>query len=233
MAHASECPWQPRVGTHGSCVRSLYNREDFINRDFMCQDLPKRKSPRAFFHDYSGGGYFVTICTKNRIHYLGEIINGEMHLSEIGEFCASQLENIKRHYPYVEVPIFVVMPNHIHAIIYVNNTLDRTHEPCVPTSARRAPDSGRTHELALSGTEVPAPDSGRTHEPCVPTLRSLLSVIIGGIKRSVTLFSRKNNINFGWQPRYHDHIIRNDKDGNNISQYIENNVGTWQSDCFY
>ena len=73
----------------------------------------------------------------------------------------------------------------------------------------------------------------RTHEPCVPTERTALSVIIGGFKRAVTLYARRNNINFAWQPRYHDHIIRGINDFNKIGEYIRNNIGKWEEDCFY
>ena len=93
---------------------------------------PKRKSLRAKFHNYSNGDYFVTICTSNKEHYFGVINKGEMCLSMIGKYCKIQLDNITNHYPYASVPLYVIMPNHIHAIISIDSEL-RTHEPCVPT----------------------------------------------------------------------------------------------------
>lgn len=65
-----------------------------------------------------------------------------------------------------------------------------------------------------------------------PTVRTALSVVVGGLKRAVTLFARRNNIEFDWQSRYHDHIIRGANDGNRIAEYIENNVTRWDADCF-
>ena len=56
-----------------------------------------------------------------------------------------------------------------------------------------------------------------THEPCVPT-RSLLSRLVGGFKRSITLFARDKKLEFDWQSRYYDHIIRNVKDRNEIAK---------------
>ena len=156
---------------------------------------PQRKSPRADFHDYSGGDYFVTICTRDKRHFFGEIYGEEMKLTPIGVYCRQQIETLSNHYPHVEIPMYVVMSNHVHMVV------------CV--------------------------DGRRTHEPCVPTKRSALSVVIGGLKRSVTLYARKHNMEFGWQGRYHDHIIRNTRDGNNIAEYIDNNVVKWNSDCFY
>ena len=63
--------------------------------------------------------------------------------------------------------------------------------------------------------------------------RTTLSVVVGGFKRAITLFAKKNNITFAWQTRYHYHIIRNLHDQNIIADYIENNVARWASDCFY
>ncbi|MCH5226267.1 MAG: transposase [Muribaculaceae bacterium] len=160
-----------------------------------------RKSPRASFHDYSHGWFFITICTKAKAHYFGEIVNGNMVLSKIGEFTLQQLQNVSTHYPYAEIFEYVVMPNHIHFMIEIFPE-DSTQEP-------------------------------RTHEPYVPTERTALSVVIGGIKRAVTLFGRRNNIPFCWQPRYHDHIIRGINDFNKIGEYIRNNIGEWEQDCFY
>lgn len=178
-------------------------------------ELPTRKKNRAEFHDYSGGDYFVTICTQDKIQYFGKIIDGEMRLSEIGKYCHTQLDELRKHYPYCEVPLFIVMPNHIHAIISIVGT----HGSCV-----RKDDQNDTH-----GND----NTKRTHEPCVPTVRTALSVVIGGLKRAVTMYARRNNIEFGWQSRYHDHIIRGTRDGNKIAKYIENNVVRWAQDCFY
>ena len=66
-----------------------------------------------------------------------------------------------------------------------------------------------------------------THEPCVPT-NSLLSRVVAGLKRSVTIFANENRIEFGWQSRFYDHIIRDAKDRNEIANYIEDNITRWE-----
>lgn len=157
--------------------------------------LPQRKSPRANFHNYSGGTYFVTICTFEKKHHFGNIRNGEMKLSKIGDYCNIQLKEVNKHYNYASIPLYVVMPNHIHAIIHIKEPEDYDHNST--------------------------------------SKRSLLSIVVGGIKRAVTMYAKKNNYEFDWQDRYHDHIIRDHNDGNNIAQYIENNVLRWDSDCFF
>lgn len=152
-----------------------------------------RKSPRADFHDYCGGDYFITICIKLKKHYFGKISGQSIFLSKIGHYVATCIEEITEHFPYVEIPLYVVMPNHIHAIISVNK-----------------------HE----------------NEDMLPRYRTALSVVIGSFKQSVTMFARRNSIEFAWQSRYHDHIIRDMREGRYISDYIENNVARWEYDCF-
>jgi REP element-mobilizing transposase RayT len=72
---------------------------------------------RAKFDNYTEGDYFITICTEEKEHYFGEIREGEMRLTRIGEYTRRTLEELETHYDYVRVEIFVVMPNHIHAIL--------------------------------------------------------------------------------------------------------------------
>lgn len=64
--------------------------------------------------DYSWDGiYFITICTKGRKHYFGEIVDGKMNLSKIGIIADILWHEIKNHAKNVELGEFVVMPNHI------------------------------------------------------------------------------------------------------------------------
>jgi putative transposase len=71
--------------------------------------------------DYSwNAAYFVTICTDQRICFFGEIINGDMQLSEIGELANKFFAEIPEHFPNVHLNAYVVMPNHIHGIIIID-----------------------------------------------------------------------------------------------------------------
>lgn len=180
------------------------------------EKLPQRKSPRATFHDYSGGLYFITICTKNKIQYFGKIINGEIQYSTIGLKAKRDFETLPNKLQYCDIPLFVVMPNHIHAIIHI---FDVHH---LQTYERQT-----ISEEAI--TSLPEPDTPR----CVPTSRSTLSVIVGSLKSGVTRFANQHSIPFAWQSRYHDHIIRNQCEANTISEYIQHNVIHWEQDCFF
>ncbi len=82
------------------------------------------KSVRATWHDYGGGAYFITVCTKGKAHYLGEIVETghapSLQATPIGQFLCDNLQNISAHYPYAEIPLFVVMPNHWHAVVFID-----------------------------------------------------------------------------------------------------------------
>ena len=83
----------------------------------ITDNLPQRKSPRAKWIEYNEGMFFITICTHHKKHYFGEIIDEEMHFSKIGKTLNDELENTSLHHPHIEVPIFVVMPNHFHSLL--------------------------------------------------------------------------------------------------------------------
>lgn len=175
----------------------------------MSDENNTRKSPRALWIDYDMGLFFITICTKNRIHFFGKIHNGEMILSRIGEIVEYELSNPDKHHSDIDIPLFVVMPNHIHAIIEINT--NRTYD--IPAEQRNPNPALRAN-----------PDMARH----VPTL----SKYIASFKSAVTRQARLMDINFAWQSRYHDHLIRNNRDCKNISEYILNNPSMWDKDCF-
>ena len=91
-------------------------------------DYPKRKNIRLLGYDYSTpANYFLTIVVLNRKCLLGNISNGEMVLSEVGEMVRKTLKEVTNKYEDSEIPHYVIMPNHIHLIIQ-NTGGDRINE---------------------------------------------------------------------------------------------------------
>lgn len=85
-----------------------------------------RKNPRASWHNYQNGTFFITVCTKNKQHYFGSIYNEKMHLSQLGiklDEIISQTINIRKS-QHIEIPIYVIMPNHFHILITLNTDFD-------------------------------------------------------------------------------------------------------------
>ena len=192
--------------------------------DEKFQNRYRIPSARAQWHDYNGGAYFITICTAHRRHYFGFIENDQMHYSEIGQYAFDNLQNIQTHYPYAEIPLFQVMPNHLHAVVFIDGD--------IPVQTRRAtslPDD--TTQSVLTRRATSLPDGEKMQK--IAKKQGLLSVCMGGLKSAVTNYAHTNNIDFAWQARFHDHIIRDTNEMNRIADYIENNVANWKSDCFY
>jgi len=176
------------------------------------QNKYRINSARATWHDYSDGAFFVTVCTKNHKHYFGEIHTVEtgrapsLQMTVIGQFLQENLQNVNNHYPYAEMPSFMIMPNHWHAIVFIDN--DKT------------PYVRRNNTITNEKTKI------------IDSYKGWLSVVVGGIKSAVTKFAHENRMNFAWQTRFHDHIIRKHNEMNRIVDYIENNPDTWDTDCF-
>ncbi|MCQ2274413.1 MAG: hypothetical protein MJZ86_06425 [Bacteroidales bacterium] len=172
-------------------------------------------SARKTDHDYAGGAYFVTICSKNREWSFGHIeedSNGtkRMILNDIGNYAEQMIQNLPLHHPYASVPLWVVMPNHVHLIVIIDD--DKT-----PYQRRNSVET--RHATSLQLREI-------------ANMQGWLSVTVGGFKSAVTKYAGTNNIHFAWQTRFHDHIIRNQAEMNRIAEYIENNVAQWDDDCF-
>lgn len=199
--------------------------------------LRDRKTPRAKWHDYKGGEYFVTICTKDRVHYFGEVCGGEMQLTSIGEMLKQEIENTEKiRGGDISIPLYVIMPNHVHLIVVVScrdasHASSASHASDVKKDARSVMDACDA-SLQGQGQEADRMDRIQQGQGFGPQSKNLGSVI-RGIKSAVTRFANENNIPFGWQSRYHDHIVRNQDEMNRIAEYIETNPIRWDNDCFY
>ncbi len=169
--------------------------------------------------------YFVTICTKNREHYFGEIENAVMNLSGIGIIADVLWHEIKNHAKNVQLGEFTVMPNHIHGIVILDG-----NENCIGNDSHV--ETGHALSLQQSPNPTPSPQTPGKQRFQNPGKNSLSS-IIGSYKSAVTNHARRLNFNFEWQTRFHDHIIRDDISFQNISGYIKNNVQNWTDDRFF
>ena len=212
-----------------------------------------RKSPRAKWHDYNGAEYFVTICTKDRLHFFGEVVDGTMQLTDVGKYASQCIVKISEINPDAEIPLFVVMPNHIHMVIILDGgggMPSPTGQPSPvglpyydsPTEAQINGNVGLPHcdsptnndstnDRSTNGN--PTSERKDTEMQRRANRCGRLSHIIGQFKSAVTKFANANQIPFSWQPRYHDRIVRSRDEMNQIALYIEQNPMKWEMDRFY
>ena len=171
---------------------------------------PNRKLIRWKNWDYrSRGAYFITICTKDKQPYFGEIktevlyhpppkgyepslpyphVESYLNSSPIGQIAWEYWREIPQHYPQVILDAFVIMPNHIHGILVVDKA---------PLKEWKPYSFGPQKET--------------------------LSNIIGSYKAAVSRWANMNQIPFVWQRSYHDRVIRNAEEFERIHYYIWNN----------
>jgi putative transposase len=156
--------------------------------------------------DYRLPGYYlVTICTKNRITWFGKIKNGELILSAAGKIATQELQNTPKIRPNLILDAWIIMPNHIHAVIVI------AEEPAasVETPRRGVSTKGNWKSGALG-------------------------VIVNQYKSLCTKRIRAAGLpDFTWQARYYDHIIRNERELENIRKYILGNPPKWEQDEYY
>lgn len=166
--------------------------------------LPKRKHPRLKRHDYSEpGAYFVTVCTKNKVHLLSRIVSAapsnvrrdalippRVCLYRPGEIVDELIRRTETVYPNVTVDAYVIMPNHFHIIFHIH-----------------------------------APENGGGMGASRPTVHQMVRAIKTGTTRQLghSIF----------QTSYYDHVIRGPRDYDEILQYIQNNPAKWHLDQFY
>ena len=195
-------------------------------------------------YDYSKAGfYFITICTKNRVLLFGDVVGGEMILSEDGKIAEKFWLEIPNHFSFVKLDKFVIMPNHIHGIInIVNNNYNVGTGQCpVPTIGGQCPVPaiGGQCPVPVIGGQCPVPTVGKCPVPTVGkyskfghVMPKSISTIIGSFKSIVTkiINQKYQSNNIIWQPRFHDRIIRNEGELNRIRQYIIDNPYKWGLD---
>jgi putative transposase len=191
-------------------------------------DLFKNKyrisSARLQSWNYANPGmYFVTICTKNKARYFGDIVDTgctQYHLlSEIGQIAYSEWLKTPEIRPDMNLQLgeFVIMPDHMHGVLIIGDNEFNGNGGDGDRDCRDA-----MHRISTAAVTTAPTDCGSF----APQSKNLAS-IIRGYKSAVTTYARKNNILFDWQTRFHDHIIRSMDEYYRISDYIQCNSEKW------
>ena len=184
-------------------------------------DIHHRRSIRLKDYDYSqSGAYFVTICTKDKECYFGEIADGAIELSQAGKIANDCFLNVPKHNDNAETDTFIVMPNHIHAIIIMMNN-------CRGVACNALLENAETKR----GVIYNAP-TNNYYSKITPHKYSL-SIVIRSYKSAVTRLCGQQNIPFQWQRNYYERIIRNESELSKIREYIISNPLNWEQDENY
>ena len=168
-----------------------------------------RRSIRLPGYDYSqAGAYYITIVTHQRDCLFGKIENEKMILSDLGKIADECWRAIPDHFPLVELGAYVVMPNHVHGIIVIT-------------------DNGRGAALLRPYT---GPDENQNSHK-INVKPGSLGAIVRSYKSAVSYrIHKEHNATGIWQRNYYEHIIRDEKDLQNKTDYIDANPMLWDED---
>lgn len=187
---------------------------DNLRRDF--KNRPQRK--KGYDYDLPGA-YFVTICVKDRRNLFGGINEGSIIPSSAGCIAGNCWLETPGHFDNVELGEYIVMPNHFHGIINILEDVGQTHafdileDESIPTE-----------------NEKKSVNDNRSEQ--VKKMHKKLSIVIGSFKSAVSKLVHRTmpEIHFAWQTSFYDHIVRNDRELDYITDYIRMNPLNWKND---
>jgi putative transposase len=178
-------------------------------------NLPYRHTHRLPEYDYrQPGAYFITICTHNRETLFGEIIDKRMHLNAAGQMVQTVWDEIPLHFPHVILDEFVVMPDHFHGIVIINDAVGAIHE---------LPGCFVHHQRAIHESPL--------HMYMINRRNMTIPKIIGRFKmqtaKQINTYRNSPGIPV-WQRNYWEHIIRDQREHAAVCNYIHNNPANEQ-----
>jgi len=138
-----------------------------------------------------------------------------MQLSHVGVLADVFWHEIKNHAQNITPSDYVVMPNHVHGILISENA----NTPVETLHATSLQKPHQSHKNKFMAGISPKPGS--------------ISTIIRSYKSALTKHAHRLGFIFAWQPRFHDHIIRNEQSFYQISEYVKHNPQIWEKDKFY
>jgi len=191
-------------------------------------DIHHRRSIRLKRYDYSQAGlYFITICTQNRLCLFGKIKESNLQLNDAGIMIEHQWQELIYRFDNIKLHQFIVMPNHFHGIV---------ESVGVPLVGTQNAEQRQTKQRPIEQPQTEQPPKGQP-QGIAPTVGD----VVGAFKSLSTNDYIRNVKQNNWQPfnkkiwqrNYYEHIIRNEKSYDQISEYIQTNPLKWQDDKYY
>lgn len=163
----------------------------------------------------------MTIVTQGRECFFGEIIDREMYINEYGEIIQNWWNEIPIHFPNVELSAFVIMPNRVHGIIFI--IAERRGEVLSPHDS----PNNNIQDAHVDGTYIQGGETPPLHKP---TLGQIVAYFKYQSTKEMNRIETQKAITKFWQRNYYEHIIRDEKDLQNKTDYINANPSLWDED---
>ena len=178
-----------------------------------------RRSIRLKNYDYSKAGcYFITICTQERLHLFGEIVDGKMVLGDAGRMIHTLWYEIMDDFPNVHLHEFVIMPNHIHGIIEIVGADSISAQTCMQKNIDYTVGLRAEMDSAPTGFDIPKIIQSFKRHTTIQYIKMVKNGTLPPFNKRI------------WQRNYYEHVIRNDVDYERVATYTINNPLTWKDD---
>jgi len=185
-----------------------------------------RRSIRLKGYDYSQeGAYYVTIVAWRRDFLFGEISNKEMMLNKVGKIVEWEWLELPKRLPYVELGAHVVMPNHFHGILFIHENVGATRQGQTMSLSGAEPLQTVTME-GIDGSPLPR---SIPYGPKPASLGAIIAQFKSRVTKRIWKFPEFKDTPI-WQRNYYEHIIRDETDLQNKTDYIESNPLLWDED---
>ena len=169
------------------------------------------------------GAYFITIVTANRECVFGDVVNGEIRYSQLGQIAYDEFMKSFEIRHELQIGAFCLMPNHLHAILILDNDDFVGMHDSVETHGRASLQS-QSNGIAYRSPKSISSFVAQYKSSVVSRYDDWVDTVGMGKK-----YNRQNPL---WQSNYHDHIIRDEQEYNKIMEYIINNPLKWNDDCY-
>jgi putative transposase len=188
-----------------------------------------RRSIRLKGYDYaSEGAYYVTTVVQGRQCLFGEIVDREMHLNEYGRIIQKWWNEIPIHFPNVKVGAFITMPNHVHGIIFITN--ERRGEVHSP---RNPPQNDLNHNYNIINPNLTRTQGGETPPQRKRSLGQIIAYFKYQSTKEINAIDHTGIVTKLWQRNYYEHVIRNERELQQKTDYILDNPSRWEEDQEY
>ena len=180
----------------------------YRRRSSTPENDPCRVSIRLSDYDYAqAGAYFVTICAQERRSLFGAVEDGTMRLNAAGKMAVKAWEDLPGRFPNLELDYFVMMPNHFHGILVLQDDEGK-------------PDTGLSDRVS----------QGISKNSLARIIQAYKSITTNEYITGVKKLGWAPFVGRIWQRNYWEHVVRNEKDLNSIREYIVNNPMKWELD---
>lgn len=191
--------------------------------------IHNRRSIRLQGYDYShAGAYFITCCCHDRKCWFGKIENDDMILNEYGMVAYNEWIKLTERFSNFELDVFQIMPNHLHVILVLNDVgaslADAQKD--LPANRATARDAPTTETKSKTVGDILGAYKSLVANECLEIFK-LKYVGAGLAPAQIPMMGKL------WQRNFYEHIIRNEKSYQTISNYIINNPANWKDDKFH